>query len=161
MKSIIVLFISIIYFPFLTGAQNQDSIYCNLVDFLKLKNQIEVSDSIDKDCSEIIILKEITSGMNDLSVDFGVYVFESIFVADGNLYYLVKFRNEYVVFSTYDQVVIINYLIDLMERYPEILNCNVIVEYIKYIGKKNINNMGSKLIVSKNIGSLKYIYSFK
>jgi hypothetical protein len=160
MKKISLLFLIVVGSTTAKSQQfiSMDSIFCNLRDFLILETHLDTALTIEHDCKTTIIMYELLSNESNLSVDFGVFAFASTFISDDFWHYLVKYHDELIIFSAKDPILAINTLLELQEQHPEEVNMDIVVQYIKAIGKRKAIDMGAYLIFQKNIGDLKYIY---
>jgi hypothetical protein len=88
-----------------------------------------------------------------------VYSFSSKLIADNFIHYLVKYGNNYFVFSAKDPMLVTNKLLELQEEFPNEINLELVVQYIKKIGKTRASNTSDYIVVCKKTGDLQYIYA--
>lgn len=156
MKQIIIL-ISI-FVTFTLNAQqnnNKDSLYCQLRDFLIIESKVDTS----LNCMDAILINDILTDKLDLNQNFGVFAFSSRLIADDFFHYLVKYKNDYFVFSAKDPMLVTNKLLELQEKFPDEIDIKLVIQYIKKIGKTRASNMTTYMVVLRKIGNLKYIYA--
>jgi|GEM_PF-6391041 hypothetical protein len=151
------LFFLFLFISFVVDAQqnnSEDSIYCQLRDLLAFETKVDIS----HDCIDVIAINEILTNNCNLSQSFGVYAFSSKFIADDILHYLIKYQNNYFVFSAKDPMLITNKLLEIQEKFADEINLELVVKYIRKIGATPAGNMTNYMVISKKIGNLEYIY---
>jgi hypothetical protein len=119
-------------------AQNtysSDSIVSKLRDFLETvveeQGDVQVSDDGREELR--VYIHEIVSKQRDLTVDFGVFLFMTH--ADGDKYYMVKYKQEYYLYSAFDQKLVTDKLVELQEQHPTEFTDKRVMSYIKTISK--------------------------
>jgi hypothetical protein len=158
MKHIFLLLL--IFLSTVAKSQNSDTltIYCDLSAFLISEVQLDSTLFKDHECRETISIYDILTKKSDISVDFGVFAFTSTFISDDFYHYLVKYKDKYFVCSAKDAMLVTNILLELQEKYVNELDINLIIQYIKIIGKRKAIDFGSHFILCKTIGNIEYIY---
>jgi len=160
-------FVSISIFTNSYSTCKQDSIYRDLYAFLVEKNVIPKDVTIPEFGSENYdtylyvsdVLHDDFPNKPDLTSKFGVYRFNYNGCEDCGFYVLLIHKDSYKVFNQNSLPLIIEELLQIKRKDPEIIPYDLFCNYLSELIKVNYGINTSSIVIMHKIGKIKYYMS--